>query len=131
MKSIIICCVAILLGSCATPVIEVQPIAPPENSYVQQDCGQLEKICHDRENEIRLFAAKQDAKVSKDSTKMALNLLLLPVFWNIGNDENTLQFQNAMGHYQDAAKQAALLNCSFKPKPINEILKEYGTPGQE
>lgn len=101
-------------------------ISPPENSYSQYNCTQLEKVCNDKAIDIRLYAAKQDSKLSKDSTKMALNMLLLPVFWNIGNDDNTAQLQAAMGYYQEASKQSVLLNCDFKPASIAEILQEYG-----
>jgi hypothetical protein len=53
---------------------------------------------------------------------MTLNVLVFPVFWGVGDDENTLKLQEAMGCYQEASNKADILKCDFKRLPMNEIL---------
>jgi hypothetical protein len=107
---------------CATPVAELKPTMPDKDIYAGLDCKQLEQVCTEKTNEIRLFAAKQETKEARDSTKMTLNVLLLPVFWGVGDDENTLKLQEAMGCYQEASNKADTLKCDFKRLPLKEIL---------
>jgi hypothetical protein len=110
---------------CATPVAELKPTMPAKDIYVDLDCKQLEEVCSEKTNEIRLFAARQETKQSKDSTKMVANVLLMPVFWGVGNDENTAKLQDAMGCYREASDKAESLKCDFKRLPIKEILNDY------
>jgi hypothetical protein len=110
---------------CATPVADLKPAMPAKDIYAGFDCKQLEVVCSEKTNEIRLFAARQETKQSKDSTKMVANVLLMPVFWGVGNDENTTKLQDAMGCYQEASDRAELLKCDFKRLSIKEILGDY------
>jgi hypothetical protein len=109
---------------CATPVAKLEPTVPTGDIYAGLNCKQLEAVCDEKTNEIRLLAARQETKQSKDSTKMVANVLLLPVFWGIGDDENTQKLQASMGCYQEAARKAEQLKCDFKVVPIKEILAE-------
>jgi hypothetical protein len=110
---------------CATPVAELKPTMPAKDIYAGLDCKQLEEVCTEKTNEIRLFAARQETKQSKDSTKMVANVLLMPVFWGVGNDENTAKLQDAMGCYQEALDRAESLKCDFKRLPIKDIIVDY------
>jgi hypothetical protein len=107
---------------CATSLDELKPIMPAKDAYAGLDCKQLEQVCTEKTNEIRIFAARQEAKEAKDSTKMALNVLIFPVFWGVGDNENTLKLQEAMGCYQEASNKADTLKCDFKRLPMKEIL---------
>jgi hypothetical protein len=113
-----------LLAGCATKVNKVRAIPPPGDIYANHDCKQLEKVCTDRANEVRIYAARQASKRSSDNTKMTLNVLLLPVFWRIGNNDNTARLQAAMGYYLEASKKAESLKCEFAVKPLDQILSE-------
>jgi hypothetical protein len=110
---------------CATPVAELKPTMPAKDIYAGFDCKQLEEVCTEKTNEIRLFAARQETKQSKDSTKMVANVLLMPVFWGVGDDENTAKLQDAMGYYQEASDRAESQKCDFKRLPIKDILGDY------
>jgi hypothetical protein len=124
-KAITAISILVLISSiygCATSVADLKPIMPTGDVYASLDCKQLEQVCTEKTSDMRFFATRQEAKEAKDSTKMALNVLVLPVFWGVGDDENTAKLQDAMGCYQEASNKADLLKCDFKRLSIREIL---------
>jgi hypothetical protein len=125
-KATIVLSVLILISlmyGCATPVAELKPTMPDKDIYAALDCNQLEKVCMEKANEMRVFAARQETKQANDSTKMVANVLFLPVFWGVGDDDNTIKLQDTMGLYQEACNKADLLKCDFKRLPIKEVLE--------
>jgi hypothetical protein len=127
MKEIsILFIVSLLLFSCATNPRKVQPVPPTDNIYANYDCKQLEQACNEKANDIRIYAARQESKSRQDKNKMTLNVLVLPIFWwRLGDNENTAKLQAAMGYYEEASTMAKLQKCDFKPKPLNDILREH------
>jgi hypothetical protein len=125
MKTIIVLSFLVcLVCGCATDIDRIKGISPPEDIYANYDCNQLEKACNDRATDIRVFGARQASKHDRDKGKMVLNILVLPVFWGVGNNDNTSKLQAAMGYYQEAFRKSDMLNCDFKREPLDKIMEE-------
>jgi len=113
-----------ILSGCATSVTRLEPIVPSEGAYAGYTCEQLEQFYINNTSEIRLLASRQETKQARDKTKMVANFLLLPVFWGVGDDENTEKLKIALGEYQAVIEQVRLNNCGFKILTIEGMVGE-------
>ena len=113
-----------ILSGCATSVVQLEPIIPAEGTYAGYTCEQLEQFYINNTSEIRLLASRQETKQARDKTKMVANFLLLPVFWGVGDDENTEKLKIALGEYQAVIEQVRLNNCGFKILTIEGMVGE-------
>ena len=61
-----------------------------------------------------------------NSTKMALNILVLPIFWwKLGDTEDTKKLQECMGQYEAITASADARRCGFKYIPLRQVMRGW------
>lgn len=124
MKTLLSVLILVILSGCATSVARLEPTPSLVGIYDGYNCKQLEMVYADKIGEVRLLAARQETKQARDRTKMVANVLLFPVFWGVGNNENTDKLKVALGEYQAVIEQIRINDCGFKVLKIEEIVGE-------